>query len=38
MRVVQVEARVVLTMDKGIANVTVYPPARSRELFSFVRI
>ena len=27
MRVVQAENRVILTMDKGIANVTEYPPA-----------
>jgi predicted nuclease of predicted toxin-antitoxin system len=26
MQVVQVEARTLLTMDKGIANVTAYPP------------
>jgi predicted nuclease of predicted toxin-antitoxin system len=26
MRVVQAEGRVILTMDKGIANVTIYPP------------
>lgn len=27
MKVVQAEGRTILTMDKGIANVTAYPPA-----------
>jgi predicted nuclease of predicted toxin-antitoxin system len=26
MRIIQSESRVILTMDKGIANVTAYPP------------
>ena len=35
MRVVQAESRVMLTMDKGIANVTAYPPARFLESYCF---